>query len=327
MSRFIGFVLAACFLAICTSTSVPAANPDWPKSLMLATSSPGGLFYVYGQALAHGLTEKLGMTVNMAPSQGSVHNVKLVDSGAAQLGLISMGIGLEGWNGTEDWTKGKRFRNMRALFPMYETPFHAVALRRSGIGTMVELDKKRVGVGPRVGLAAVYAQRLFGVLGISPEISYGSFEAQGTELLQGEIDAFLSGIAAPAPAIQNAEAKEAVTLISLSPEQIDMIRKAIPELSASKIAAAVYRSLDRDYVTVGLPNFAVARADLPDELVYQVVKAAFESQPRLQKATPVASETIPQNAVKNTFLPFHPGAVRYYREIGINIPESLVPTN
>jgi hypothetical protein len=74
-------------------------------------------------------------------------------------------------------------------------------------------------------------------------------------------------------------------------------------------------------------NFVVGRADLPDDLVYQLVKAVFEGQPRLQRAHPVASETIPQNAVKDTFLPFHPGAVRYYREIGIKIPDELAPTN
>ena len=74
-------------------------------------------------------------------------------------------------------------------------------------------------------------------------------------------------------------------------------------------------------------NFAIGRADLPNDLVYQLVKAVFENQPRLVKANPAARETLPQNADKNTFLPFHPGAVRYYREIGISIPESLVPTN
>jgi uncharacterized protein len=327
MSRFIGFVFATCLLAICTSTTVPAANPDWPKSLMLAAATPGGVFYVYGEELGRILTEKLGIAVNMAPSQGSVHNVKLLDSGAAQLGLISMGIGLEGWNGTGDWTNGKRFRDVRALFPMYETPFHAVTLRRSGITTLVELDKRRVGVGPRVGLAGSYAQRVFGVLGISPEIRYGGFDTQGTELLQGAIDAVLALTAAPMPSIQDVESKEHIIFMCPSPEQIDSFRKAMPELSPSEIVAGTYRSLDKDCVTVGLYNFVVGRADLPDDLVYQLVKAAFEGQPRLQKAHPVASQTVPQNAVKDTFMPFHPGAVRYYREIGISIPETLAPTN
>jgi uncharacterized protein len=76
-----------------------------------------------------------------------------------------------------------------------------------------------------------------------------------------------------------------------------------------------------------VPNFVIGRADLPDDLVYQLVKTVFDNQPRLVKATSAASETLPQNVVKDTFLLFHPGAVRYYREIGISIPDALAATN
>ena len=68
MSKFFGFVFAACLLAIWTSTTVPAAGPDWPKSLTLGTASPGGVYYVYGEELAKILTEKLGITVNPLPN-------------------------------------------------------------------------------------------------------------------------------------------------------------------------------------------------------------------------------------------------------------------
>jgi TRAP-type uncharacterized transport system substrate-binding protein len=74
------------------------------------TASPGGVYYVYGEALAKILTEKLGITVNPLPTQGTVHNVKLVDGGGAQLGMTTMGVGLQSWNGTGDWTGGKRFQ-------------------------------------------------------------------------------------------------------------------------------------------------------------------------------------------------------------------------
>jgi TRAP transporter TAXI family solute receptor len=149
MSRFIGFMFAACLLAFATSISVSAAGPDWPKSLTLGTASPGGAYYIYGDALAQILTEKLGITVNPLPNQGTVHNVMLVDSGGIQVGLITMGVGLEGWTGTGDWTKGQKFRQMRALFPMYDTPFQPVVLRRSGITTIAQLDNKRLGIGRR----------------------------------------------------------------------------------------------------------------------------------------------------------------------------------
>ena len=131
----------------------------------------------------------------------------------------------------------------------------------------------------------------------------------------------------PIPALKHVEAKEPVVFVSLTPEQIEAIRKAMPELTISQIGSGVYTSLDKAYTTVGLYIFAVGRDDLPDELVYQLVKAIFENQPRLVKATSAASETLPQNALKNSFLPFHPGAIRYYQEIGIKIPDALVPTN
>ncbi len=314
-------------LAMATSTSVLAASPDWPKSLTLATASPGGVYYVYGEELARILTEKLGVTVNPLPTQGPVHNVKLVEDGGAQLGMITMGVGLQGWNGTGDWNNGKRLRTMRALFPMYDTPFQAVVLRRSGITTVAQLDKKRLGVGPRAGTGGTYIPPILKILGISAESTYGSFDDMVTELVAGRHDAFVTLTGAPMPAIREAEAKEPITFISLSPEQIDAIRKAMPEFSPSKITAGTYRALDKDYVTFGVYNFAIGRADLPDDLVYQLVKAVFENQPRLLKAHSTASETLPQNVDKNTFLPFHPGAVRYYREIGISVPDSLVPTN
>jgi TRAP transporter TAXI family solute receptor len=313
--------------AIATSTSVPAAGPDWPKSLTLVTAAPGGVYYIYGEELARILTEKLGVTVSAFPTQGPVHNVKLLDSGGAQLGMITMGVGLQAWNGTGDWTSGKQFRNMRALFPMYDTPLQLVALRRSGITALAQIDKKRIGVGPKASTGGTYVPAILKLLGISAEMNYGSFDALATELLAGRVDALVTLLGTPVPAIQETEAKEPVTFIGLSSEQIEAIRKAMPEFSPSKIQAGAYRSLDEHYVTVGMYNFAVGRADIPDDLVYQLVKAAFENQPRLLKIHSAASETVPQNVDKNTFLPFHPGAVRYYREIGISIPDSLIPTD
>jgi TRAP transporter TAXI family solute receptor len=292
----------------------------------LATASPGGVYYVYGEELARILTEKLGIAVNPLPTQGPVHNVKLVDAGGAQLGMITMGVGLQGWNGTGDWTGGKTFQNMRALFPMYDTPFQALVLRRSGITTLAQLDKRRVGVGPRAGTGGTYIPAILKLLGISADTINGSIADMASELFAGRQDAFVTLTGAPLPGVEQIEVKEPVTFLGLSPEQIDAIRKAMPEFSTSKISAATYRSLDKDYVTIGVYNFAVARADLPEDLVYQLVKAVFANQPRLLKAHPTASETLPQNVDKNTFLPFHPGAVRYYREIGITIPEALSAT-
>jgi TRAP transporter TAXI family solute receptor len=327
MSRFFGFVFATCLLAIWTSTSVPAASPDWPKSLGLATASPGGVFYVYGEAVAQVLTESLKIPVNHVPTQGSVHNIKLLEDGGAQLALITMGLGLQGWNGTGDWTAGQRYRKMRVLFPMYDSPVQFVTLRRSGITTVAQFNNRNVGVGPRVGSEAVYVPAVLAAIGISAIFSYGSWDTEASNLLEGRRDVLVLTGGVPTPALKQVEAKEPLVFASLTPEEIEAIRKAIPEFTISQIGSGVYTSLDKTYTTVAQYTFGIGRDDLPDELVYQLVKAVFENQPRLVKAISAASETIPQNAVNDTFLPFHPGAVRYYREIGTSIPDSLVPTN
>jgi TRAP transporter TAXI family solute receptor len=326
MSRFFGFVFAACFLAIWTSTAVPAANSDWPKSLTLVTASPGGVYYIYGEELSHILTERLGITVNPLPTQGAIHKIKLLDSGGAQLALITMATGRVAWNGT-GWTNGKQFRDMRALFPMYGNPFQVVVLLQSGITNWAQLNGKRIGVGPPSGNGAIYGSVIFKVIGVSPQLSYGSYNDMAIALLDGHIDALLAQGGAPFPSIQQLEAKAPIKFLSFSSEQVDAIRKVVPEFSPSKIPAGTYRLLDEDYITLADSNFVIGRSDLPDDLVYQLLKAVFENQQRLVKMTSLASETIPQNAVRDTFLPFHPGAVRYYREIGIKIPDELAPMN
>lgn len=327
MSRFFGFVFATCLFAISISTTIQAAEPNWPKSLTLGTASPGGVFYVYGEALAKILTESLKIQVHPLPTQGSDHNVKLIESGDAQLGLLTMGSGLQAWNGSGDWTKGQRYRKMRALIPMYDNVFSFVTLRRSGITTATQFNDRNVCTGPRAGAQGSYVPAILKAIGVSAKILNGAWDSVATDLLNGNCDALVVLAGTPSPLLKQLETKESLVFVSLTPEQIETIRNAIPEISGSQINRGVYTSLDETYTSVGLFVFAIGRDDLPDELVYQLVKAVFDNQPRLVKATSAAIDTIPQNALKDSFLPFHPGALRYYREIGIKIPDALVLTN
>ena len=97
----------------------------------------------------------------------------------------------------------------------------------------------------------------------------------------------------------------------------------MPEFSDSVIPNGTYPSLTAEYHTVGLFNFVVAHKDLSDDLVYRIVKAAFDKHSRLVQTHSAAKETIPANIKKDTFLPVHPGAMRYYRELGIDLPAVL----
>ena len=125
----------AIWLAVATGWTSPSlsAPPARPASLTIATASPGGVYLVYGKALAAVLTEALGMPVEARATQGTDQNILLIDSGDAQLGFVTTGTALQAWNGSGAWTHGKKLRSMRALFPMYDTPFQFVVLEKSGI--------------------------------------------------------------------------------------------------------------------------------------------------------------------------------------------------
>ncbi len=141
-------LLAALASAVATLAGTAHAQP---KSMTLGTASVGGTYFIYGGVMATLLTEKLGINVSTQQTQGPNQNVILVDDKRVELGMTTMGIALQAWNGTGEWTKGKKFSGIRALFPMYDTPFHFITTEKTGITTVAGLAGKTVGVGPRAG--------------------------------------------------------------------------------------------------------------------------------------------------------------------------------
>jgi TRAP transporter TAXI family solute receptor len=316
------------FLAVTLfAPSLGAREPGWPKSIAIGTASPGGTYYVYGQALADILAGELGIEVTAEATQESTRNIILLETGQARLGMITMGIGWEAWNGTGEWTKGRRFRAMRAILPMYDSPFTIVVPKRLGLKSPSELAGKRLGAGPGAGTSGTYFPRIFEALGIPVTFTYGSLEEMASQVIGGQLDGVALATGVPVPALLEIEAKEPLEFIPFTPEQLGTVMGLMPELSASTLPRGTYPSLAKDYQTVGHFNFVVAHKDLPEDLVYRAVKAVYDNHERLVRAHSAGQETVPANVSRDTFLPLHPGAVRYYREIGVALPAVLVPVD
>ena len=318
-------VVLALLAVVLFAPSIGAGEPGWPKSIAIGTASPGGTYYVYGQALAEILTGALGIEVSAEATQGSTRNIILMETGQATLGLITMGLGWEAWNGTGEWTKGRRFRAMRAILPMYNSPFTIAVPKRLGVKSLSELAGKRLGAGPRAGTSGTYFPKIFQALGIPAVFIYGSLEEMGSQVIGGQLDGVVRDNRRPGSGAPGVEAKEPLEFIPFTPEQLGTLMRLMPELSASTLPRGSYPSLTEDYPTVGLFNFVVAHKDLPEDLVYRAVKAVYDNHERLVRAHSAGRETIPANVARDTFLPLHPGAVRYYREIGVDLPAVLVP--
>jgi uncharacterized protein len=315
-------VLALAAALLCLSNAW-GAQPGWPQSIAIATASPGGTYYVYGQALADILSDALGIEVTAQATQGSTRNIILIETGHAALGLITMGVGWEAWNGTGEWTKGQQFRAMRAILPMYDSPFHIAVAKRLGVASFDQLAGKRIGAGPRGGTSGTYFPRIFEMLKIPAVVSYGSIEETTSQISAGHLDGIVAATGVPVPALFELDKKEGMEYVPFTAAQIKILKQQMPELTDSTIASGVYPSLPVDYHTVGLFNFVVANKDLPEDLVYRIVKTVFDKHSQLVDAHSAANKTVPANISRDTFLPIHPGALRYYREIGIDVPAVL----
>ena len=303
----------------------PKPNPAWSKTLTVGTASVGGTYFVYGQVWASLVNEKLGTNISTQQTQGPNQNIILTDSKQVEFGMTTMGVALQAWEGKGDWTKGQKYTNIRATFPMYDTPFHFVALEKSGIRSVKDLVGKKSGIGPRAGTCGTYFPMMFKILGIDTTIRNGQASDMAANLQDGLIDAFPFCAGVPIAAYSELETSNKVRFFSFNDDELKKLKTGLPELSDSTIPRGTYKSQLDDQKTVGVFNFAIAHKDVPEDLVYAVTKAVLETNAQMVKGHAASKETVTENWNRNGFLPFHPGAIRYFREKKINVPKNLFP--
>ncbi len=289
-----------------------SGEANWPDTLIIGTASRGGTYQLYGEGLARLLTRKLGLPVSIRETEGPVENIKLLETGEVQLAFVTLGIAQQGWNGTGEWTGGRQFRSARALFPMYDTPFQFVVMSDASIQSVADLAGKQVGIGPQGGTGGVYTPLVFKAIKTSANFVTGSWTDLAAQLSTRKLDALVVVAGVPVPEVAELEKKGNTRNLALTPSEMVAVRLALPEIAASIIAAGTYPSLRRNYRTIGVYNFAVARADLAGDLSYAILDAVFDDPGETMQIHPAAAETVPSNFARNTILPFHDGAARWY---------------
>src|SRR5690606_5048021 len=118
-------------------------------------------------------------------------------------------------------------------------------------------------------------------------------------------------------------AENDVAIFGFSEEERTKVLEAMPELAAFDVPGGLYTGFPDESMTVALWNFAIAHEDLPESLAYEITKLVMENNDRMLQIHATASESTAENVDKNTFLPYHPGAVRYFDEVGVEIPDEL----
>ena len=313
--------LAATALAV-----TPLAAQDragWPDNLRISTGSQGGAYFVWGSGLATLIGEALGQSAAVEITGGPVQNVALVEAGETMMGFSTTGPAQEAMQGESELMPGVEFTQLRALFPMYQTPLQAVVLADSGISSIDDLAGHRVNMGPATGTSATYWRRYFAANDMDVSESYAGASDGAGQLADGLIDAFVYAAGLPTGAFSQLAIENEVTFLSLSEDNIQSFLDAVPSMQRFTIPAGTYNGQDQDVASVAMWNFAIANAEMPETLAYEITKLVLENNERMRQVHASAIETLAENWDTNNFMPFHPGAVRYYAEIGIEIPAEL----
>ena len=315
------YLLAALLVAALSTTAVAKEN----YSYTISTSSLGSGMYILGTAWAKNITDYVPNVVASAQStSGAAANVQLMEARENMLGLTSNAAGYDGWHGN-GWAKGRKYTNTRMLFPFYSSQWQMITLNPK-LRKMEDIVGHSVSVGGAPGATSdIVIRDCMAVMGFEPgSIQYITTSNGVNYLRDGRIDAVAFVMGVPTSYVLELETSLPVRLMTIDKESIMKVCAAKPYYSYGIIPGGVYKNEPNDLDTIVSWTFAIAHKDVPEEVAYQMVKAVFEHKDDFVAAHSSAKTMVAKNIV-DAAIPVHPGAVRYYREIGIEIPEKLLP--
>ena len=295
--------------------------------ISIGTGGTGGIYYPYGGGVAEIWSKHVkGVRAVAEVTGASVENVKLAHKGETVIGEVMGDVAVAGYNGTGKF-KGKK-NDILSMAIMYPNLLQVVALTSSGITNLEQVKGRNISTGSPGSGTNFMAEAVLKALGISPD-SYKdsrlSFTESANALRDGTIDVGIWSVGPGTSSILDLATTHDITMLGFTPQQTQKILASNATYSAVELAGGVYRGIDQPVATIGVWNVMICQASLDTDLVYRLAKALFEHNDYLKKIHPSAAYTTPENAVKYSQIPLHPGTIKYLEEKGIEVPDKLRP--
>ena len=288
-----------------------------PRFLSLGTAPPGGAFFVVGGALAEVLDEA-GMRVTAEATKGSGENIRRLASGELDFAISNAAVTYFAARGEDGWGRAYPVQAVMTLAPNVAT---FVSPRRHEVNRIQDLAGKRVVVGVAGAGFEHFIRPIVEAHGVTYEdfIPLYNTQAGAVDMLSDDsaAAAFLGG-AVPTASIVQATAGMDTLLVPLDPDVRNSLPERYPFYREAVIPAETYRGQDEDYLGLDVGSMhVITRADADEETVYRVTRTLWERRESVVEKHPAGRAINENNASRNTGVVFHPGAERFYREIGI----------
>ncbi len=312
------------FAPLCVILALPAcapggANSGGKRRLSIATGGTGGVFYPYGGGIAKVITESLPNTEATAEvTAASIDNLKFLKQGTSDLAFTMSDAAQDAVLARDDF-KDFGAIPLRTLAVLYSSYTHLVTLADSGITDVTQLKGRTVSMGAAGSGTATLGYRILEAAGVGPnDIRSQSLGiAQSVDALKdGKIDAFFWSGGLPTASV--------LDLVNTPRTHARFIAtdSLLPQLEKTYGSSLYYKAIipkgtyqqDTDVAVVGVAVLLVASDTMPEDLAHDITRVLFEKQPELATIHPQAKVLSLKTATTGSPIPFHPGAIRYYRD-------------
>lgn len=320
------------FVAALLSSVVPACSETPEISVYsLGTGAAGGVYQDAGRSIARSVNgdwEGLGFSLDDVPSPGSVSNINAVVDGTLDFGIVQADHQFQAYHGLASWESQGAQSSLRSVLSLYTESVTLLAGADTEIRTISDLAGKRVDIGEPGSGTRLNAIDALEAAGMNWQSDIQAREAPSGERLasfiRGDVDAFFYTVGHPTTEVNFATySVRGARFVEL--EGVDELLASRSYYSSSSIPVGLYpRASNRDDVqTFGTRATLVTSADVADDIVYALVKAVYEQRDSLGNYNEVLDGIQPADLVSGLTAPLHPGAERFYREVGLELPATV----
>jgi len=319
IARILLLVTCCAAVACGGGSSSETGSSSVPRFLSMGTAPPGGAFFVVGGALAEVYNEHGGgSSMTAEATSGSQENIRRIGSGELDFALSNAAITYFAVRGSEGWDQAYPVQAVMTLAPNVAM---FVAPAGGDVATIADLAGRRVSVGPAGAGFEYFIRPLLAAHGLTYDdfTPVNATQAGAVDLLTDEsvAAAFLGG-AVPTASITQASAVQDITLVPFDEAAREQLIADYLFFRAATIPAGTYRGVDQDYQGLDVGSMhLITGADQDEELVYQLTKTLYENRAEVVQRHAAGRAINENNVARDTGTEFHPGAIRYYQEIGI----------
>ncbi len=290
------------------------------KNYILATGGTSGTYYPFGGAIANIWNTKIeNMNVTAQATGASAENLRLISNGDAEYAIVQNDV-MDYANNGSDMFEGKKIENLASVGTLYPEVVQIAASKNSGIKTVADLRGKRVSVGDAGSGVEFNAKQILEGYGITmKDIQKNnlSFKESAEGIQNGTLDACFITAGVPNSALQELAFTAGLILIPVDGAQADSICSKYSFYTKTTIPAGTYKGTDTDTPALAIKATLAVSAKLDENTVYDMTKALFDNLDELSSAHAKGKEVSAKNAVEGISVPLHPGAAKYFKEIGV----------